>query len=150
MSKTEKRLTGDYFEKVTADWMKKNGYRIVARNWEKHPHEIDIVALYKNTLVFTEVKSANISNYEPPEKNIDYDKMLALTKAAAEFLDEIADRGIDTGRLKKRFDAAAIAFDDDRNIKEFRYYENYFICNDDRFISFEEIFDNKNGLKTGD
>jgi putative endonuclease len=133
MKKTEKRLTGDYFEEITAEWMKKNGYRIVARNWEKHPHELDIVALHGNTLVFTEVKSANVSNYEPPEKNIDKDKMLSLTKAAIEFLRELEDRGIDTARLNKRFDAAAITFSSEREIVEFRYYENYFICSDDRF-----------------
>lgn len=135
MKKTDKRLTGDYFEDITAQWMRKNGYKIVARNWESHPHELDIVALYGKTLVFTEVKSANASNYEPPEKHIDKDKMLSLVKAAAEFLRELEERGVDVRRLKKRFDAAAITFTENREISEFKYYENYFICNDERFAS---------------
>lgn len=135
MKKTDKRLTGDHFEEITADWMKKNGYKIVARNWERHPHELDIVALYGKTLVFTEVKSANVSNYEPPEKHIDKEKMLSLVKAAAEFLRELEERGVDVDRLNKRFDAAAITFTENREITEFKYYENYFTCADERFAS---------------
>ncbi|MBO5300175.1 MAG: YraN family protein [Clostridia bacterium] len=45
MAKSESRKTGDIFEEKTARWMKKNGYKIVARNWTKPPHELDIVAI---------------------------------------------------------------------------------------------------------
>ena len=146
MKKTEKRLTGDYFEEMTADWMKKNGYKIVARNWVKHPYELDIVALKNETLVFTEVKSANISNYEPPEKNIDREKMISLVRGAAAFLKELEERGVNISRLEKRFDAASITFDEKREPVEFKYYENYFICTDDRFAPSERKETDTDGL----
>ena len=138
MKKTDTRLTGDYFEEMTAETMKKNGYKIVARNWEKHPYELDIVALKDKTVVFTEVKSANVSNYEPPEKNIDSEKMLSLVRGAAAFLKELEERGVDVSRFNKRFDAAAITFNDEKEPVEFKYYENYFICTDDRFYASEQ------------
>ena len=115
MAKSETRKTGDLFEEETARWMKKNGYKIVARNWEKPPHELDIVAVKGKTLVFTEVKSGNEAFFEAPETRIDEKK------------------GIDIKRFSIRFDAAAITFDENKSITEFKYYENYFKCGEEYY-----------------
>ena len=133
MAKSETRRTGDLFEEETARWMKKNGYKIVARNWEKLPHELDIVAVKEKTLVFTEVKSGNGAFFEAPETRIDEKKMRYIAIAAKQFVLDLKKKGIDVAKLKIRFDAAAITFDEDKRITEFRYYENYFKCHEEYY-----------------
>ena len=128
MAKSETRKTGDIFEEKVARWMKKNGYKIVARNWEKPPYELDIVALKDKTLVFTEVKSGSGSFFEAPETRIDEKKMRSLAFAAKQFIYGLEKEDIDVKQFDIRFDAAAITFDENKNIIEFKYYENYFIC----------------------
>ena len=133
MAKSESRKTGDIFEEKTARWMKKNGYKIVARNWTKPPHELDIVAIKGKTLVFTEVKSGSGVFFEDPETRIDEKKMRSLAVAAKQFVLDLSMKNIDVKQLDIRFDAAAITFDKDKNITEFKYYENYFICGEEYY-----------------
>ena len=56
---TEKRRRGDLGEKVAADFLEKNGYKILERNFVGAGNEIDIVATNKerDTTVFIEVKT---------------------------------------------------------------------------------------------
>ena len=133
MAKSETRKTGDLFEEETARWMKKNGYKIVARNWEKPPHELDIVAVKGKTLVFTEVKSGNEEFFEAPETRIDEKKMRYIAIAAKQFVLDLEKKGIDIKRFSIRFDAAAITFDENKSITEFKYYENYFKCGEEYY-----------------
>ncbi len=133
MAKSITRKKGDIFEEKTACWMQKNGYRIVVRNWTASPFEIDIVAIKDKTLVFTEVKSGSSFSFETPETRIDEKKMRSLAAAAREFIWYLQSEGIDTARLKLRFDAAAVMFDKDGKITDFKYYENYFVCGDDYY-----------------
>ncbi len=43
-------------EDRAADYLKKNGYKIIARNWRTRWCEVDIVAQKQNTIYFVEVK----------------------------------------------------------------------------------------------
>lgn len=63
--KTAKRHTGDVGEDRACDYLKKHGYKIVARNEWKPWGEIDIIARAKDgTLVFVEVKTVNADGSE--------------------------------------------------------------------------------------
>ena len=58
MEKTEKRKTGDIGEDIACEYLKKNGCRIILRNFRQKFGEIDIVAKAKDkTLLFVEVKT---------------------------------------------------------------------------------------------
>ena len=56
---------------------------------------------------------------------------LELTYEVAKVLDE--KKGIDIKRFSIRFDAAAITFDENKSITEFKYYENYFKCGEEYY-----------------
>lgn len=61
MQITDKRQVGDIGEKASRKYLKKNGYNIVAKNYNTKYGEIDIVAENKNYFVFVLLK---------PEKKI--------------------------------------------------------------------------------
>ena len=126
MGKSKNRAVGDRYEEMTTDWMKKNGYKILERNWTAPPHELDIIALKDSTIVFTEVKSGNEKFFESPEARIDLDKMRFLISAAKKYIASLKKHRIDTDFFDYRFDASAITFNDDSEVLAFTYYENYF------------------------
>jgi putative endonuclease len=69
-----KNPLGEAGERYATDYLIKNGYKILDRNWRIRGGEIDIVALYKSTLVFVEVKTRTSTSYGTPEESIGYHK----------------------------------------------------------------------------
>ncbi len=56
--------TGNYGESIAADYLKKNGYKIITTNFRVHnTAEIDIIASDKDILAFIEVKFRNSVKY---------------------------------------------------------------------------------------
>ena len=55
--KTERRTFGDEGELAAERYLRKQGYKIVERNFSVRQGEIDIIAKYKKTIVFVEVKT---------------------------------------------------------------------------------------------
>ncbi|MBQ8321704.1 MAG: YraN family protein [Clostridia bacterium] len=64
---TEKRLTGNKGEREAARFLKKQGYKILKRNYVGTDSEIDIIAKNNQTLVFVEVKTRHLSAIDPKE-----------------------------------------------------------------------------------
>ena len=54
---TIKRQVGDFGEEITAEYLEKNGYRILDRNYSKPFGEIDIIAIKDDLIAFVEVKT---------------------------------------------------------------------------------------------
>ena len=48
---------GKFGEKIAANHLKRNGYRILENNFRCKFGEIDIIALHRDTMVFVEVKT---------------------------------------------------------------------------------------------
>lgn len=80
------KLTGNFGEDIAVDFLIKNDFKIVERNW-KHKHwEVDIIATKNNCLRFIEVKTRNGTKFGNPEESVDESKMNALKKAAEQYL----------------------------------------------------------------
>lgn len=67
-SRTDLQKIGDAGESEAAQFLKsEKGYTILARNWKQGHHELDIVAMDRDVLVFVEVRSrqssAKVSGY---------------------------------------------------------------------------------------
>lgn len=58
--KTVDRALGNYGESEAAKHLKKNGYRILERNYVVGDHEIDIIAEGKDVIAFVEVKTRTV------------------------------------------------------------------------------------------
>ena len=62
--KTEKRILGNIGEDAAAKFLKKQGYKILERNYVAVGYEIDIIAQKKDVLSFIEVKSRTLRDEE--------------------------------------------------------------------------------------
>ena len=51
-----------------------SGYRIIETNYRTKGGEIDIIARYRDELIFVEVKTKRGKDYGPPEEAVDYRK----------------------------------------------------------------------------
>lgn len=78
--------TGVNGELIAEEFLKKKGYIIVFRNWRAGSHEVDIVALTNNLLVFVEVKTRSGAFLNYPEESVTTKKKNNLRTAAANFV----------------------------------------------------------------
>ena len=89
----ERRDLGNEGEEIAAEYLKKKGYRVLARNWSvrgrngKMMGELDIVAKKGKDIVFVEVKAG--SSNDPawrPEIHVTTTKAVRLKRAALVWL----------------------------------------------------------------
>ena len=100
--------------------MKKQGYRIIERNYQARIGEIDIVAREGESIVFIEVKTRRSTDFGLPEEALSNDKRRRLTKLALGYLayHKIKNKNC-------RFDVVSILMDEDR-VKDVRLIKNAF------------------------
>jgi putative endonuclease len=101
--KTQRKELGKKGEEMALRFLKKNGYRIYARNYVCKMGEVDIIAKEKDTLVFIEVKTRTSTVFGPPQLAVNSAKQMQLSKVALYFLKE---KGLED--VKARFDVVAI------------------------------------------
>ena len=87
MSK-ERVSLGDLGEKLAADFLKKNGYKILCRNYKTKLGEIDIIAKDRETICFVEVKTRSSDRFGLGSEAVYVVKQKQIAKAALVFLKE--------------------------------------------------------------
>lgn len=112
-------LLGRRAESVVAEYLEREGYRILARNARVGRLEIDIIAQRKRLVVFCEVRGRATDTFMAPAQSIDAKKAARIRQAAAGWL-----RSASLGPIDVRFDAAAVVFD--RPQPRIDYYEGAF------------------------
>jgi len=90
-------------ERAAEKYLRRSGYRIVARNFRAAGAEIDIVAMDGEDLVFVEVKTRRSRAAGAPEEAVDERKQMRMRRAAESFARRY--RADDT---EMRFDIIAI------------------------------------------
>jgi len=98
----EKEL-GKKGEEVALRFLKKNGYKIIEKNYVCKMGEMDIIAREKDTLVFVEVKTRTSMAFGPPQLAVNSTKQMQLSKVALYFLKEKR-----LEEVKARFDVVAV------------------------------------------
>ena len=83
----ERAVKGKLGEDFTADYLIKNGYDIITRNYRKPCGEIDIVASKGDILVFVEVKTRKSNLFGEPSEYVDHKKQERVKKAAMVYAD---------------------------------------------------------------
>ena len=84
----ERHAVGKKGEEIANDFLIKEGYTIVERNFECKAGEIDIIAFdnKKEEIVFIEVKTRTNIKYGNPADAVDYRKQKHIYKSARFFL----------------------------------------------------------------
>lgn len=80
------KQTGDIGEKYTERYLKKNGYKILERNFRLKCGEIDIIAQKGEYIIFTEVKTRSVNYIARPYEAVDKAKIAKIRKTAAMYV----------------------------------------------------------------
>lgn len=121
MSADENEL-GVRGEDEAARFLKKQGYRILERNFRSRLGEIDIVARDGDTIVFVEVKTRSGDSFGSPKDALSKSKMRRITRGSMDYLRmrrktadvqtrfdvvsvELKDGALSTELIKNAFDA---------------------------------------------
>lgn len=78
--------TGPFGEKVAETYLKKEGYRILEKNYRTRFGEIDIIAEDGDDIVFVEVKTRKSDRYGSPFEAIDVRKQKKMSIVAMSYL----------------------------------------------------------------
>jgi putative endonuclease len=116
-----RRWFGTRSERAAARFLKRLGYRIVARNYSCPHGELDLIALDGSCIVFVEVRSTGTGDTDRPAASVDLAKQRRLTNLALHFLQQ--------RRLlnhSARFDVLAISWPADRREPVIAHYPNAF------------------------
>lgn len=83
---TRQKVSKDPFGKAAEDFaselLRKNGYKILQRNFRSRFGELDIIAQDKDTLVFIEVKARTNRRFGLPEEAVTAGKLWKIKKTA--------------------------------------------------------------------
>ena len=96
---------GRHGEDLAVDFLLKEGYEILERNWYFKHNEVDILAKDHDTLVVVEVKTRSGNSYGEPYTAVDFRKQRYLIFAAERY---IYSHDLD---LEVRFDIVSIIID---------------------------------------
>lgn len=98
MSQESTRQKGNFIEDQAANFLRQNGYQVVARNYAYRGGELDIVAKQEDTIIFVEVKSVWNNQQGNPAARVNRLKQKKIWQTACHFLHthpEIAPKGFD-------------------------------------------------------
>lgn len=86
MSKKENKIKGNFGEKIASEFLEKNGFLIIEKNFSCYLGEIDIVAIDKNEIVFVEVKTRCQNFFGDPREAVDKSKKNHIYNVAQYYL----------------------------------------------------------------
>ncbi|MEL7004384.1 MAG: YraN family protein [Bacteroidota bacterium] len=84
-----KSETGNYGEKLAAEFLQSHGYIIRERNYRYRRLEIDLIAEKKDLVIFIEVKARTKTYFGLPEEAVDEKKADKIIEAADHYVYEI-------------------------------------------------------------
>ena len=98
-----RRSLGDRGEDMAAAHLKKQGYKILERNYRTPLGEIDLIARHQGVLVFVEVKTRRSRKFGSPQEAVHPAKQERLRNLAEYYLQQ---QGL--GEVMVRFDVVGI------------------------------------------
>ena len=122
--KSNKAEIGSFGEDFTVKYLRKQGYKILERNFHSRFGEIDIIASKKDVIAFVEVKTRGENAIYSPREAVDFHKQQKCIKTAQMYL---VNNAVE---LQPRFDVSEILLENRGDyklkVKEHNYIENAF------------------------
>ncbi len=110
---------GKIGEQLAADFLSRNGYEILERNFYYDKAEIDIIAQKEpSTLIVVEVKTRNSDYFGDPQDFVKPSKIKLLVKAANEY---VISKDLD---VEVQFDIISVI--KNKSIEKIEHFENAF------------------------
>ena len=123
-SKERAAFYGREGERIVAEYLRRNGYIILRRNWRNSRYgEVDIIAENRENIVFVEVKTRSENSIVSGVEAIDSKKAYRIRSAAEIFMKKL------NTKLKPRIDVAEVTMKDIKDGKqnwELKYIKSAF------------------------
>jgi putative endonuclease len=103
MMRDSRRQLGDHGEELAAVALRKQGYKILERNYVTPLGEIDLIARQGKTLVIVEVKTRKSLRFGSPQESVGAAKQAKLRRLADYYLKDRRRTGASV-----RFDVVAV------------------------------------------
>jgi putative endonuclease len=110
-----KKLLGNAGEARAAQFLMKQGYRIMERNYRTRSGEIDLIALHQGAVVFVEVKTRTSNAFGAPELAVNSRKQQRMVKAALGYI-----KYKKLHQVPCRFDVVAISTTAEKEVEHIR------------------------------
>jgi putative endonuclease len=82
---------GKIAEDLAADYLQKNGYKILVRNFRFQKAEIDIIAEKDNLIIIVEVKARSTDAFMLPQEAVTKTKIRSDCSAVNHYLEELTE-----------------------------------------------------------
>ena len=115
------KVFGNKGERVAARFLRRRGFKILARQYSNRFGEIDLIALDGRCVVFVEVKTRRSTAAGLPVEAVTPQKQKKLTQVALAFLKRHA-----LLERPARFDVVAVLWPETSGRPEITHYENAF------------------------
>jgi putative endonuclease len=99
----DRKSFGQESEEAAARFLRRQGYKIMERNFRNALGEIDIIARHKGVLVFVEVKARRSLDYGNPKGAVTPAKQRKLSQVALSYLKKIG-----ATQTRARFDVVTV------------------------------------------
>lgn len=86
--KENNKQKGDEGESLAANYLEKEGYTIIVKNWKYERFEIDLIAEKGNTIVFVEVKTRFSNTYGEPWEAVNKAKRKKICASADAYIQQ--------------------------------------------------------------
>lgn len=101
---------GKKAEDLAVEYLQKNGYKILVRNFRFQKAEIDIIAEKDNLIIITEVKARSTDVFMLPQEAVTKTKIRLIVSAANHYLEEF------NKNQEVRFDIISVLPDEKKNL----------------------------------
>ena len=102
MRREESTVLGRWGESLVADYLRRNGYQVIAAGWRCRFGEIDLIACNRSFLIFVEVKLRKNTSFAQAREFVDQRKKQKLITSAQLYLSQHPTK------LQPRFDVAEV------------------------------------------
>ncbi|MDQ0783822.1 YraN family protein [Chryseobacterium sp. W4I1] len=79
---------GKIAEDLAAEYLQKNGYKVITRNFRFQKAEIDIIAEKEDLIIIVEVKARSTDAFMLPQEAVTKSKIKSIVTAANHYLEE--------------------------------------------------------------
>jgi putative endonuclease len=118
----DRKKLGQWGERRCESFLKKKGFRKLARNFSCRSGEIDLIMVdSEGAIIFVEVRTKTDEGFSPPEESVTYSKKEKLLRTARYFL---AAHSIENRPF--RFDVVTIVLGQSGPAR-IKHYENAFV-----------------------
>ena len=112
---------GDYGENLALDYLNRNDYDILYKNFRIRNGEIDIICKFKDIIVFIEVKSRYSYNFGFPSEAVTYLKQKQIINLSKYFL--LKNK---LSNYNCRFDVIEVCFNKNDNLYNINHLKDAF------------------------